>query len=311
MVHKSIGTSVLLLMLLVPRPASADDRLDLRLRLKKGDAHRMRVTLEQSIDQTVQQATQQTRQTIVLGYTLAVDDVDGQGLATISVRYDTASFHAKTPAGAVDYDSTSPPAQVPTMASGLAALVGQGYSMKLTPDGRVTEVSGPEKLLASVLGKMNMPAGPARAAAENSLRRQLNADNLKANLQNVFSPFPDHPVAIGETWARDVQISLGFPLLIESGYKLKAREGGIATIELLGKASTAPNAVLELGQGMRMSYQLKGEQHGSIQIEESSGWTRSAQSSQKLAGSATIETPGAPPQPVPVTVESETKTESQ
>lgn len=300
----------LLILLLVPSLLRADEPLDLHLTFKKGDVHRMRVTLAQTIDQTIDGTTQQTRQTIMLGYTFAVDDLGAQGVATISVRYDAASLHAKTTEGAVDYDSSHPSPQVPATAAGLAALVGQGYSLRLTGDGHVAEVSGLDKMLAAILAKMNIPAGPIRTAAENAVRQQLNAENLKANLQGLFAPFPDHPVTTGETWARDSQIALGFPLLIESGYTLKARQDGVATIELLGKVSTAPNAVIDLGQQMRMSYQLRGEQHGTIQVDESTGWTRSAQSVQKLTGSATIETHGAPPRPVPVTIESETTMES-
>lgn len=308
--RRVICAFTLLFLLLIPSAGQADDRLDLHLTFKKGEVHRMRVTLEQTIDQTLDGAAQQTHQTIVLGYAFTIDDLDAQGVATISVRYDAASLHAKTMEGAVDYDSSHPSPQVPAMAAGLAALVGQGYSLKVTGDGHVTNVTGLDKMLAAVLTKMNIPPGPIRTAAENGVRQQLNAENLKATLQGLFAPFPGHPIVTGETWARDAQITLGFPLLIESGFRLKGRQDGIATIELLGKVSTAPNAVIDLGPQMRMSYQLRGDQHGTIQVDESTGWTRSAQSVQKLTGSATIETHGAPPRPVPVTIESQTTMEA-
>ena len=302
-------TLMVLLSGLVPR-AGAEEKLDLRLRPRKGDVHRVSVALEQTIDQTIQGLKQQTSQTIGLGYTFSVQDVDDQGTATIAVKYESVEFHAKTPAGPVDYDSASPPPQVPPMASGFAGLLGQGYSMKINAGGQVVQITGLDKLLAGVLAKLNVPEGPARAAAERTLRQQLNEPNLRANLQSVFAPYPDHLVAIGDSWGRKTEVSLGFPLLVETSYTLKSRDAGIATIDLRGTARSAPDAAVDFGQ-IKMNYALSGEQNGTIRIDEATGWTRGADLFQKLTGSATLRAPNAPAQMVPMSIESKMKMESK
>ena len=305
------GFAVLSIALWIVAPVRGQEKLDLRLRLNKGEVHRINVTLDQTIQQDMQGLKQQQKQTITIAYTFAVQEVDSQGASTIAVKYESVAFHARTPAGNVDYDSANPPAQVPAMAGGFAGLVGQGYTMKIRPDGQVIEVKGLDQLLAALLAKMNVREGPARAAAERALRQQINEQNMKSNLQTVFAPYPDHPVAIGETWTRKTEISLGFPLVIESTYTLKGRQGGLATIDVVGKAWSPPDAApVDLGQ-MKMSYKLTGDQGGLLTIVESTGWTQTADISQKLGGETRIRVPNQPEQSVPVNLDSKMRMSTQ
>ncbi|HSZ58373.1 MAG TPA: DUF6263 family protein [Tepidisphaeraceae bacterium] len=291
--------------------ACAQDKLDLRLRFSKGDVHDMVINLDQTIDQTIQNTRQQTTQSITIGYTFTVDDLDDQGTASISVRYKSVAVHSKSQAGEVNYDSTQPGTYVPSVVGNLAALVGQGYSMKIAPSGTVTQVSGLDALLKLVLGKLSIPEGPVRTAAELALKQRLDEQNVKASLASIFAPFPAEPVAIGQSWYHKTQLNLGFPLTVETTYTLKSRDNGMATVELVGRASTAPGSTIDLGQQSKMTYDLQGELHGQIQIQESTGWPWLATTTQTLTGNATVQSPIAPTQVVPITVESKLKTEQK
>jgi hypothetical protein len=288
----------------------AQEKFGPRLQFSRGDVHHVHVTFEQGIDQTVKDARQQTRQTIAVGYTLGVEEVDAQGTATLSVHYGSVAFHATTPGGPVDYDSANPPGQVPIMASGLAALVGQGYSIKINAQGNVTQVIGLQPMLDSLLAHLSIPAGVVRIAAEKGLRQQFEEQNLKQTLQNLFAPLPDHPIEIGESWSRATRSNLGIPLTIQSTYTLLSRQDGVATVEVTGKSMTEPDAAMELGP-MKLNYDVKGDQNGSLQIVESTGWTKSAEISQHLSGSATLRGPNTDPETVPLTVESKVKSEQR
>jgi hypothetical protein len=302
---------VILVLLTGPAWAAAQEKLDLRLHLAKGDTHHMNVTLDQTIDQTAGPAHQQTSQTVGVTYTFKVEDVDVQGNATVSVRYDAVSFHARTPSGVVDYDPGKPAAgPMPVMVSALAALVGESYSVTVDPRGSVTQVGGLQKMLADVLAHLNVSDGVVRAAVEKTVRQQLAEGNLKQSLRDVFAPFPGRPIEIGQNWVRNSPLTLGFPMNLETTYTLQSRENGVATISVVGKAATVPNALLDLGP-VKMNYDLKGEQTGSIEIIESSGWARAATVSQNLSGSATLRAPNTDPQTVPVTIRTDVKSEEK
>ena len=291
--------------------ATAQDKFDLRLHWVKGDAHQMSVTLDQLIEQTLGPAHQETSQTMGVTYTFKVEDVDAQGNATISVHYDAVKFHAKTPSGVVDYDPTKPATgPMPVMVTALASLVGQSYSVTVDPHGTVTHVAGLQKMLENVLAHLTISEGVLRFAVEKTIRQQLSEANLKQSLRDVFAPFPDHPVAVGESWTRTTPITMGFPMNVETTYTLQGRDNGIATISITGKVATAPNAMMDMG-AVKMDYNLKGDQTGSLEIIESSGWTRAATLSQHLSGNATVRGPNVDPQTVPVIIETEVKSEQK
>src|SRR5579884_1320258 len=138
---------------------TAQATIDLRPHFSAGDVHKMNVTLDQTIDQTLHDHKQVIRQTIGIGYTFTVKAVSPDGSATIAVRYDSTAFGQKSPLGQVDYDSTRPTREVPPAARGFAAMVGQGFTLTVSPTGAVTSVKGLDTLVKNVLEKANLPEG--------------------------------------------------------------------------------------------------------------------------------------------------------
>ncbi|HEY8748745.1 MAG TPA: DUF6263 family protein [Tepidisphaeraceae bacterium] len=298
---------VLALLALAGPPVFAQEKLDLRLRLSKDDVHAMNVTLDQTIDQTVQGVAQHITQTLNLGYTLKVEEVDDHDQATVSIHYDSIALRSKSPAGDANYDSTQPATVMPPAAVGLATLIGQSFTAVVSAEGQVSSIKGVDKLANTVLAKLSGVEGPARIAAEKVIRQHLSEAGMKNSLQNLFGIVPDRPIAVGESWVRSPQAMPGFGVILETTCTLKNRENGIATIEVAGHFSTASGATLELGQS-KFDYEFHGELLGQLQVQESTGWISSSTLTQSLAGAATTRSPNVSPQSVPVTIESKIKT---
>jgi hypothetical protein len=305
--EQKLSLLTLTLLLLIARPSPAQQKLDLRLHFTKDDVRTMTVTLEQTVDQTtLQTKPDRLTQKLTLGYTIKVEDVDDRGQATVSLRYDSEAYHSTSGSTTIDYDSTQPAAVEPPVAAALAALVGQSYSFTVSPEGQVTRVTGLDKLANTVIAKLAGVEGPARLAAERILRQQLSEPSVKASLQNLFAPFPDHPVAVGESWAHNIQLNTGFNLALDTTCTFKSRDNGIATIEISGHFATPGSVFMELNQ-TRFSYDFRGDTRGQIQIQESTGWTISSAATQSLAGAATTASPNVAPQSIPLKVESTLK----
>ncbi len=289
--------------LVVVVPAFAQEKLDLRPHFAKDDVHSITVTLDQTIDQTVQDKPERLTQRITTGYTLKVEDVDEKGQATLSLRYDSQAYHATSGSTTIDYDSTQPGTVEPAIAAPLVALIGQSYIFTVSPEGQVTRVTGLEKLGNMVVNKLTGVDGPARIAVERTIRAQLSEPNVKATLQNLFAPIPDHAVAVGESWPHTAQVNAGIPITLETTCTLKSRENGIATVEISGHFSTAATGPVELGQ-TRFSTNFQGDTRSQIQIQESTGWTTHSTTTQSLAGTATTQSPVVPEQSIPLKIES-------
>src|SRR5437667_1959031 len=150
--------------------ASAQDKLELRLRLKKGDAYRLKLTVEQHVMQTPPAASskggqkqpappppQAIDQMLGVGYTMTVDDVDAEGAMTIATRYEAVVLRQKGPAGNTEYDSASPPRQVSPSAKPFAVLPGLSFRMTLTPEGGVKSVDGVDEMIAEMVRRLELP----------------------------------------------------------------------------------------------------------------------------------------------------------
>src|SRR5262249_51933381 len=147
---------------------------DLRLHFARDEVQSMSVTLEQTIDQTVQGKPERLSQRITTGYTLKVENVDEHGQATVSLRYDSQAYHMTSGATTVDFDSTEPGTVAPQVAAPLAALIGQSYTFSVTAEGQVTRVTGSGRLADQVVGKLTGVDGPARLATERVIRATLS-----------------------------------------------------------------------------------------------------------------------------------------
>lgn len=281
--------AILLVVSLVAACGPDTGKADLRLRLKKGETYNLRMTADQKISQTIQGQKQDIAQTIGMGYTFSVVDVEADGTASVKVTYQSVVYKQDSPLGKFEYDSTKPGTTVPDAAKGFSALVGQGFSMKISPTGTVKDVQGVDAMLTQMIAKLDLPAGPTKDALAKSLRDQFGDQALKDSMASTMNIYPDKAVGVGESWSRKIVISTGFPLTTDNTWTLKERKNGVATIEASSKISSNPDAPPIVIDPMKLRYDLSGEQKGTLELQESTGWTIRATMTQKLSGQVKVE----------------------
>jgi hypothetical protein len=298
---------------LLPSAArAADDKVELKFRLKKGDAYKLKVTVEQSIVQTIEGEPQETKQTIGIGETLNVKDVDAKGTMTIEVAFGPMSIKSGGPQGDFEYDSENPPDEIALQARALAAMVGQSFTMKLTPGGQVTAVEGVDEMLQKVFDSMQMPEGPMKTAIMTDLKRQFGSDALQEMMEKTMAIFPDKPVGIGDSWTRTLTVKTGLPSTIEETWTLVDRKDGTATISSESTLKSDEKAPpMRMGPFL-MKFALSGAQTGTLKLDEATGWFVEADFKQKLSGDMILSgVPGAEEEVlVPMTIETATKIEA-
>jgi len=259
-------------------------KLDLRLRLEAGKSYGVKMTADQTVTQTLAGQTQTINQTIGMAYTYDVQSVGSDGTMLVKVTYDWVLYTQDGPMGKVSYDSANPPATIPEAALGYAALVGKGFSAKMTPTGDITDVQGVDEMIAQMLDTLGVPEGSARAELEASLRSQFGGEALKESFEKAAFFYPDKPVAVGDSWSRPIALESGMPMILDTTWTLKARKNGIATVEARSNVQPNPGAKpLEMA-GMTITYELSGEQTGTMELDEKTGWPVSATMKQNLTG---------------------------
>ena len=289
----------------------AGEKIELRLRLKKGDSFELSMTMDQDVVQKIQGRKHGMKQTMRSGYTMDVLDVDAEQNATIKVTYNAILFRQKSAAALIEYDSADPPETVHPAAQGFAGLVGQGFSMTLSPEGFVLDVQGADEMMDNVIASFDLDDESVREDLAESTRAQWGSEAMKEMMESVTAIYPDGPVGVGDSWRREVTVTKGFPSTMENTWTLKHRKGGLAMIGLRSKVKPNRNAAPMALPNMSLSYELSGTQSGTIWLQEATGWTTSSEMTQDFSGKLTVDTKTAGQSvTLPITIKSVIKVES-
>jgi hypothetical protein len=275
----------------------AEDKVELSLKLKKGQTYKMKTVTDLKINQTIpgQQQSTTIDQKNETRNIYTVEDVQADGTLILKITHEglfSKSENPNNPMESFEYDSTNPDSAVGPLAPILGAIVGQSFTITITPDGHVKEIQGANEILEHLQEKINeLPEGPARAGVETNLKMQYGEEALKTNTENSFNMYPDNPISIGDTWQKRTTMTQGFPMIVNSIYTLKERKDGIAVIDVF--AMIQPNreaGPMQTGE-MKIYYNISGSVTGLIEMEESTGWTVRSNSELRLSGTATVSHP--------------------
>ncbi len=279
----------------------------LQLKLAEGKTYYQRTVIDQHMVQTVMNMQQVMDQSMGTGVKMDVLDVDGQGNMRIRSTYNWSMSKRTGPMGTLDYDSAKQPTP-PAGAEPFAALVGQGYVIRISPKGEVLDVNGVEELQAAVRKKL--PPGAEADPALGALNQYLDKNAIKQMVESSLSVYPDNPVEVGESWSRKKVMSPMFELTIDSKWTLQKREAGIATIAATSSLRSNANKPVEAG-GMKMIFDLAGTQDGTIRMQEATGMIVSGQAQQQLKGEIKVgdSAQGPPMMAIPCVFDTKVKVE--
>jgi hypothetical protein len=264
---------------------SAGAAVRLELKLNKGKTYYERMLIEQKMTQEIMGQQQIINMTIGMIQKGDVLETDSQGNMRIRYTYMGTRFKQDGPMGSVDYDSakqTTPPAG----AEGFAALIGQSYSMRISPKGKVLDVNGVKEMGEAVREKL--PAGANPADTSSPLSSFLDEQSIREMTEQSMAIYPDQPVEIGASWTTKQTVKRGMPMFTESKLTLQKREGGVATIALAGTIKPDPSGPPMDVQGMKMKMDMAGTQDSTILMNEATGLVQSRKGKQDLKGQIKI-----------------------
>lgn len=260
---------------------NASAAVSLSLKLSKGKTFYERTLIDQKMTQEIM--GQQQNMSLAIGMIQKADvlEADGQGNMRIRYTYTWSRIKQDGPMVAVDYDSakqTTPPAG----AEGFAALVGQSYSIRISPKGKVLDVNGVKEMAEAVRKKL--PAGANPDDGASPLSSFLDEQSIREMTEQSMAIYPERPVELGASWTTKQTMKRGMPMFTESKLTLQKREGGVATIALAGTIQPDPSGAPMDIQGMKMKIDMAGTQESTILMNEATGLVQSRKGKQDLKG---------------------------
>lgn len=267
----------------------AGKKMNLRLNLKQGMIHKYRCTTEQKISQTVQNQKLDMDQIVIMEYTYEVKEVDDAGNAVVEITHDKIGFMQDGPMGKIEYKSWEEQDEKPLITRGFATLIDQNYTIKMTPQGRILEISGTDKIIDDMLKNFDLPADSVMIEQmRENLKNQYGNEAMKEVMEKTFVFYPDKPVGVGNSWSAKFNLTRGFPMTLINAWKLRSIKNGKVHIDLYTKIEpNTKTSLMQIGD-MKMSYVLSGEQKGYIIVDTLTGWMIESTTEQSFEGKVNI-----------------------
>jgi uncharacterized protein DUF6263 len=263
-------------------------KVQFRLRLKEGQSFRSEMVARQAITQNILGNEQKMDQTMGMTYRYDVESVAPDGTATIKVSYEAVKMAMDAPTGKIDYDSKNPAAEIPAAARGVAAMVGQSFTMEMNSQGQVTKVEGLGALMDRIISEIDLPDDATKSMINDMLEKQFGDEAMVGNMQAMMAHYPEEPVGVGDTWTKKANVTAGFPMQLENTYTLKSRAGGMATLDVQTKIRSDPDAEPVTMGPMKITYNISGQQSGEMVLHETAGWTMSSQMTMEFKGDVKV-----------------------
>jgi hypothetical protein len=181
------------------------EKIELRLKHTKGVPVWYRST--QTTTTEIQGA--KIEQEMSMTISMTPTEVDAKGAASLVCKYEGVAVKSGGPQGELDYDSDKDK-EVPEdpMAKMMSKLVGQSFTVKMTPSGKVTEVTGFEKIVDAMLQGIGDEA--QEAMTKEMMKQMFSDEAFKGMMQQMSPPLPEEKVGKGDTWSTEFTMKMPF-----------------------------------------------------------------------------------------------------
>ena len=278
------------------------DKALLRLRLQRDQTYRMFFRSNQKIKQTVYRRPVGVDLDITTAQSFRVTDVDAAGAMTMQVTFHAVKVRREAPEGTLVYDSSKPTKPAPIEIAGFAFLPGQSFTVKMTPMGRVLELSGLAAMFEKMAASDGLPAGALKGQVIRAMKERFDDQALVEMLETTMGMYPTGPIGVGGSWQKIIARTKTPPVKMETRYTLKSRANGAATLAVDSKLQPNPDVGPIKTAGRELSYTFSGTRTGTLALNEKTGWITRGEVRQDLQGTLTA-TQGTQTMTIPTTIQ--------
>ena len=263
---------------------SSGDKLVLRLNLEPNANYLSTTDMNQSVTQKFGDKEQNMNQELLMTWQYDVLSKDSSGGYGIRLTYKRVKTSQDFGQRKLNYDSDDPPTSLDPSMKAMASLVGDQLTMRISPGGKVTELEGISQMQEKMIEAMEIPDSVQRNVYLNDLKKQFGEDAIRQSIEQMTDFYPSKSVRIGDTWKTGMDRSAGMPMRIESNYTLISRTDGVDSIDVSCQIKNNPESNSVNMGNMTMTYDIDGDQTGSILVDESTGLPIESNLSLNFAG---------------------------
>lgn len=215
-------------------------------------------------------------------FSYKVNNVNDEGVAAITVKYENILYETVTPQGSMSYDSKNPPAQVPQELSIMVAVLGQTFDVELSDQGKTILFTGLDQVIKNIISSVEYGSPQEKSWLENQINKDFSQANMSKNIENIFLFIPEKSVSVGDSWVKETYIATNIPRTMNYTWTLKSIDNGLATILTTATIKNDPHMSKTVQGSMTKEIKAVGQQEGTIIVDLKTGWVQTSDMEQTL-----------------------------
>lgn len=168
----------------------------------------------------------------------------------------------------------------------LKKLTSKSFGCVFNKNGEILKVVGVDSLIAAI-------------GAGSPATSYFSEDAIKSMMNQSFSVYPANPIAVGESWTRNMDVTSNVKLKAQVTYTLEKVENNLAYIKVNTNLASDGEQKVTVN-GMEVGMDLKGTQNGEVVVDTKTGMFTTSNLTQDLKGNLS-----AMGQQIPMTVKSD------
>jgi len=262
----------------------------MHINVKSGDEYKYHTLISITSDNEIYGQTSSAKQDTTTEFKIKVDNVDSEGNITMNYIYDHIKFEADTDGTKQLYDSDN--SNPNDFSAVYKNIVGKGFTAKMTKYGEVTEVTGVDELLNTIVTTLypGMDDETYIEETKKSFNSTFGDFALKSLVQLSTKIFPDKKVKIGDSWDIEATINTIEEINAKITYTLDKIENKTAYLSVKSEFSTDKSKVKDY-MGMAMTTDLTGTITGTIKVNMDNCFISEGELTQNLSGKMSVVVP--------------------
>lgn len=291
-----------------PVGSTGSNEGSMAIRLKEGQTHRTVTTLDQTTTQNVMGQQQGIHQVTKTGMRYDVLAPSADGEQRVRVTYESMSVNATTPMSSFSWSSADTTGTVPQGAEVYSALVGQGYTVVMAPDGSGRRVEGWDSVVSRLMDLLPAPPGVNVDDFKETLKESVGDNMISGAMRNAVVVMPTNTAKVGDSWSCTSQTGGSLPLTSKATWTVTGRSGGVTSMKITSEMSSDSTVAQSTGT-MTIHYAIGGTTTTTMEVEDATGWIIRSHSEGEISGNANVDGSPMGPMSIPMTVKSTTTTE--
>ena len=282
--------SALLIVAMVFSLTACSSTLGMNINVKAGDVYKYHTLTDITSNSEIVGQSTTTKQATTTDFKITIDSVDSEGNIAMKYIFDNIKFESETEGEKLTYDSSN--SNTNDFSKVYKSIIGKGFSTKMTKHGEVTEVSGVDDIINTMIDAMEIdPSNDAYLQETKANLQSSFGDNaLKTLIQQSTKVFPENDVKVGGSWSIENTINSIVEINTKTIYTLDKIENNIAHISVQSDFTTDSSKTHNYS-GMDMTTDLVGKVTGTIRIDTTNGFLSEGEITQQMSGKMSVVVP--------------------